>query len=77
MNRRSLLAAVGICLSACSGPSEPECVEETRQMQDFSTNPKIGEWSDAGWDCDLLYTQLDPIFGLIVKRTWSCSRCVE
>lgn len=74
---RMLLCSAIFVLLACSGPAEPECVLETRERRDFSGNPKIVEWTEAGWDCELLYTMPDPIFGIGTHRYWFCSRCAR
>ena len=68
----AILAVLAVL--ACGGT---ECVLESREVRDTDINRNVENWLEAGWNCELLYARPDPIFGIAMVRTWSCSRCAE
>ena len=64
----ALLAPIG-----CS--SLTGCDEETMEFRDTDIRPQVANYENNGWDCDLISSRPDPIFGIATIRNWKCTRC--
>ena len=73
--RRMLLSFL-FATVACSNPAECEPESMTfRETVARSEDSQINELTEDGWDCTLLSSMPDPIFGLGLVLDWQCTRC--
>mgnify|MGYP001594211719 CR=1 FL=1 len=72
---RALALTLVLLCCACSEP----CVEEVVEFREFVAGPGEPSAADSyerdGWDCRLLASVTDVIFGTGVRRDWRCTRC--
>lgn len=73
--RSSVILAVAVLVIRCGGEPVEPCVEEFIEFTDSDTRPEVADFAERGWDCELISTRRDPIFGIATLRTWLCSRC--
>ena len=76
MKRCALVLFAAFAPAACTKVVEPEpCEKEFMEFSDTDTRSRLASFENAGWDCELISSRRDPIFGIVLLRDWGCTRC--